>query len=436
VVDEGVTLEDFHAYMPTHTYIFAPTRDMWPGSSVNARIPPIPLFDARGEPLIDKNGNPKQVSPSSWLDRHKPVEQMTWAPGQPEIIRNRLISDGGWIERDGVTTFNLFRPSKPPKGDKAKAGMWSDHVRKVFGNDANHIIYWLAHRVQRPHEKINHALVLGGSQGVGKDTLLEPVKHAIGPWNFAEVSPQVLLGNFTGFLRSVILRVSEARDLGDVDRFKFYDHTKSMTAAPPDVLRVNEKHLREYYVVNVTGVIITTNHKTDGIFLLADDRRHFVAWSELTRDDFKLDYWNALWRWYADGGNGHVAAYLSAIDLAPFDPKAPPPKTDAFWAVVDSSRPAEDAEFADVLEQLGNPDAITIARITSEAPAGFAAWLNDRKNRKAIGHRLGECGYEPIRNDLNKKGLWRVNGTRQVIYAKSALSVRDRFAAAQKLAGE
>lgn len=81
------------------------------------------------------------------------------------------------------------------------------------------------------------------------------------------MSPQHVLGNFNGFLKSVILRVSEARDLGEVDRFKFYDHSKALTAAPPDVLRVNEKNLREHYVPNITGVIITTNHKTDGIFL-------------------------------------------------------------------------------------------------------------------------------------------------------------------------
>ena len=37
---------------------------------------------------------------------------------------------------------------------------------------------------------------------------------------------------------------------------------------------------KEYNVLNLSGVIITTNHKTDGIYLPADDRRHFVAWSE------------------------------------------------------------------------------------------------------------------------------------------------------------
>ena len=68
-------------------------------------------------------------------------------------------------------------------------------------------------------------------------------------------------------MKSVILRVNEARDLGEVDRFAFHDHMKLYIAAPPDVLRVDEKNLREYSLINCCGVIITTNYKTDGIFL-------------------------------------------------------------------------------------------------------------------------------------------------------------------------
>jgi hypothetical protein len=41
---------------------------------------------------------------------NKPVEQMTWTPGESMLIQNRLISDGGWIERKGATCFNLYRP--------------------------------------------------------------------------------------------------------------------------------------------------------------------------------------------------------------------------------------------------------------------------------------------------------------------------------------
>ena len=141
--------------------------------------------------------------------------------------------------------------------------------------------------MQRPFDKINHALVLGGEQGIGKDTLLEPVKHAVGPWNFQEVSPLQLLGRFNGFVKSVILRVSEARDLGEMNRFSFYDHTKVYAAAPPDTLRVDEKYLREYYVFNCLGLIITTNHKTDGVYLPPGDRRHYVAWSQRKKEEFR-----------------------------------------------------------------------------------------------------------------------------------------------------
>jgi len=203
----GVSLDDFYAYMPAHSYIYAPTREMWPSASVNARL-------ASPE---------KDMSASSWLDRQRAVEQMTWAPGLPMLIANRLVSEGGWIERKGVTCFNLYRSPMIKLGNPVKVGPWLDHVRRVFGDDADPIVKWLAHRVQRPAEKINRALVLGGAQGIGKDTMLEAVKMAVGPWNFSEVSPQQLLGRFNGYLKSVVLRVSEARDLGDVDRFQFYE---------------------------------------------------------------------------------------------------------------------------------------------------------------------------------------------------------------------
>jgi hypothetical protein len=242
---EGVTLDDFVAYMPAHSYIYTLTREMWPAPSVNARIPPVLLVDDDGKPILDNKGNRQYRAANAWLDKNRAVEQMTWAPGEPMQIEGRLVANGGWLRRDGVVCFNLYRAPTIEPGDAKAARPWLDHIHKVFENDANHIITWLAHRKQKPQEKINHALVLGGLQGIGKDTLLEPVKYAVGPWNFNEVSPNQIAGRFNGFLKSVILRVNEARDLGEGNRFQFYDHMKAYTAAPPDVLRVDEKHLRE-----------------------------------------------------------------------------------------------------------------------------------------------------------------------------------------------
>ncbi len=115
---------------------------------------------------------------------------------------------------------------------------------------------------------------------------------------------------------------------------------KSYTAAPPDVLRVDEKNLREHSVPNVCGIVITTNYQ-DALYLPADDRRHLVTWSDLSKADFPDNYWNDLWAWFYGGGHSHVAAYLHELDITKFDPKAPPPKTDAFWVAVEAGRAPE-----------------------------------------------------------------------------------------------
>lgn len=433
--DSGVQLKDFVAYMQSHDYVYLPAGDFWPAARVNARVSPVPVMNAKGKQTT--------ISASEWLARNAPVEQMTWAPGLPQLVHDKLVSDGGWIERQGVTVLNLYRPPRPLQGDPAKAEPWIDHIQTIYPDEGAHIIKWLAHRVQRPQEKINHGLVLGGVPGIGKDTLLEPVKHAVGAWNFKEASPKQVLGRFNGFLKSVVLRISEAKDMGEFDRFTFYDHMKTLLAAPPDVLRVDEKNLREHDVFNVTGPIMTTNHRTDGVYLPADDRRHLVAWSEARQEDFGPEYWNERWRWYESAGFGHVAAYLQTLDISGFDPKAPPKKTEAFWAIVNANRSSEDAELDDALDQLGDHaglgerlKAVTLDMIIINATEGLAEWLRDRKNRRAIPHRLERCGYIPVRNADAADGLFKVKGRRQTVYGRADLSIRDRLEAATRLARE
>lgn len=428
---EAVTIDDFWAYMPEHRYLYIPTGALWPLASVNGRLPPI----ATGR--TDRQGKPVYLKPATWLDRNRPVEQMTWCPGEPQLIEDRLPADGGWQEKPGARTFNLYIPPPRVEGATGEAGPWWDHLRSVYGKeDAAHITRWLAHRAQRPGEKVNHALVLGGAQGIGKDTILEPVRTAVGPWNFLDVSPGVVLGRFNSYVKSVVLLISEARDLGDIDRYAFYEHTKVLTAAPPATLRCDEKNLREYPVPNVCGVIITTNHRLNGLYLPEDDRRHYVAWSERTKEEFSEDYWRELWGWYDAGGREAVAATLLAVDLSKFDAKAPPPRTAAWKALVNADRAPEDSDLSDVLEALGWPEVVTIEDVAAHPLAGFefAGWLRDRKNSRSIPHRFERAGYVAVDNSGQQDGRWKVAGKNVTLYGRACLSVRDRIAAARRYA--
>src|SRR5690349_7548776 len=87
-----------------------------------------------------------------------------------------------------------------------------------------------------------------------------------------------------------------------------------------------------------------------------------------------------LWGHYENGGLRHVAAFLRQHDISSFDPKAPPPKTPAFWAIVDANRPAEEAELADAIDKLGEVDAFTLQQLVNvTTDGGLADWLTDRK---------------------------------------------------------
>jgi hypothetical protein len=278
---------------------------------------------------------------------------------------------------------------------------------------------------------------MGGFQGVGKDTIIEPVKYAVGPHNFAEVSPKQAMGRFNGFVKSVILRVSEAHDLGEANRYALYEAMKTYTAAPPDVLRCDEKHIGEYAVPNVSGVIFTTNHKIGGLYLPEDDRRHFVAWCDLTRHDFTKAYWNKLYGWYdLDGeqqGLRDVAAFLMQRNISGFNPKAPPRQTDAFWEIVDVSRSSESTDVADALDEMGWPDAFTIEMMAVKASPDLADFLRDQANRATIPHRMQEAGYAAIRNLSSADGRWKVGGKNRIIYAKVKLSNAERMKAAARV---
>jgi hypothetical protein len=441
--ESEIKLSNFHAYLPQHSYIYIPTRDLWPAVAVNAVVPSIPLFNLDGSPQME-NGKQKRMRATMWLDKKQSVQQMTWAPGEPMLIRERLISEGGWFDHPGASCFNLYRPPTIKHGDPTKATRWVDHVKKVYPEDWDHMIKWLAHHVQHPEIKVNHSIVIGGQVGVGKDTLLAPAVQAVGPWNCAEISPEDLFGSFNGYLKAVLLRVSEARDMGDVSKFQLYERMKTTGAAPPDVLRVNEKHLKEHHIVNIVGAIITTNYKTEGIYLPADDRRHYVAWSDVMPSAFDSHpgagdasvYFDAMWRWYEkEGGFQDIAAYLATLDLSDFNPKSPPLKTPAFLAIVDANRPGEEAEIMDALDTLNNPPAITFDCLITGASGNLAAFLLERKNRKVVSHRIIGAGYEIVRNDNAKTdGLWVVNGARKTIYAKKSLAIPERVEAAQQLA--
>jgi hypothetical protein len=445
VEPDGDNLGDFFAFAPQHTFIELVSRKPWPAISIDNRLPIQALVDEDGQlvraaPVIGKNGKPKGdpdgdpvlLKPSVWLDQNRSINGITWAPGMPLIVFDKVIAESvGWIDAPGKATFNTYRAPVPEKCDPRKAGPWLKLVRKVYGRHARRIVQWFAYRVQRPDVKINHGLVFGGVPGIGKDTIIEGVREAVGGWNIRDASPLDMFEKYNGYAKAVLLRINESRDTGEQSQHAFYNKMKTYLAAPPPTLTVNEKYITHDDIPNVCGGIITTNYKETGLFLPPDDRRNYVQWSERQPGDFKPTdfqprnfatqqanptYWDWIWDWYETrNGYAHVAAYLRQLDISKFNAKAPPPKTEAFWAIVNANRSHEENELAEVLAIMGNLSAVTLSQIL-KAPmpsTKLQEWLNDSRNRRVIPKHMKTAGYESVHNPDNANGLDRRGKRRQ-----------------------
>jgi hypothetical protein len=76
---------------------------------------------------------------------------------------------------------------------------------------------------------------------------------------------------------------------------------------------------------------------------------------------------------------------------------------------------------------------VCLDAIVTKAKPEFKNWLQDPKNRKAIPHRLRQCGYARVRNDNRVDGYWLIGKERRVINAKYDLSLKEQIAAAEAL---
>ena len=188
----GVALEDFVAYMPTARLHIQAVPGVLGRIKCQLRVCRAwKCWTQTVSPNWTNSAKVITISASAWLDQQRAGRANDMGPGladadqRPPRCRRRL---------DRAAGCHLLQPlpaAALAPGDAAEARpLARPRPRSLIPTTP--IISSTGWRIgcSGRQEKINHALVLGGEQGIGKDTLLEPVKHAVGPWNFDEVSPQ------------------------------------------------------------------------------------------------------------------------------------------------------------------------------------------------------------------------------------------------------
>lgn len=229
----------------------------------------------------------------------------------------------------------------------AHAAVWWQHLRGagtpeepglglVGGVDsAWHLVRTMAFQAQYPEVKVNHAVLLGGGTGIGKDWVLWPLLELFGAENTVTVGMKTLRSGYDPDVSAAkVMRIPEL-NMGSKDGEQLVDDLKPFCAAPPDRLPLTLKYAKGISVPNVAQLWCTTNHR-DSLAVDGDDRRWWMEWG--TAKGQGEAFWVDMWRWMTepvvpgpDGamytGGEAVAGFLLGLDVSGYNPGARPPVT-------------------------------------------------------------------------------------------------------------
>ena len=241
------------------------------------------------------------------------------------------------VARDGDVYGNRWRDARPQSvpGD---AQPWLDHVALLIPDERErqHLLDMMAFKVQNPTIKINHAVLHGGDEGCGKDTMWAPFIWAIcGPGlkNRGLVDNDSISSAWGYHLESEVLIINELKEADAKERRALANKLKPLIAAPPEMLPINRKGLHPYMMLNRMFVLAFSNDPVP-ISLPSQDRRWFCVWSHAPR--MNEDDATRLWKYFQDGGFAAVAHMLQTRDVSAFNPAATPFMTDFKINLVES----------------------------------------------------------------------------------------------------
>ena len=320
------------------------------------------------------------------------------AMGAPALVGiTYSAGDDVLVTRDGDVFGNRWRDARQPAGG-GDVTMWLDHCAALIPLDVerDHIFDVMACKYQRPNIKINHAVLHGGDEGCGKDTLWAPLLWAVcGPsLRNRGILDNDTLGSQWGYqLEAEIIILNELKEPDARERRALANRLKPIIAAPPEMLSINRKGLHPYDMVNRCLVLAFSNDPVP-ISLASQDRRWFCVWSSAPRMTPAAA--ERIWQWYKAGGFAAVAGWLARRDVSRFNPSAAPAMTEFKQNLIEHGMSMAESYLVEMLRGrqgefnagvIGSPFHAVCDRLSGAAPGGV------KVPQAALLHALKEAGW-------------------------------------------
>lgn len=272
---------------------------------------------------------------------------ITYAPGEDVLVA-----------RDGLVYANRWVNHRPDMSDSdlipdADVSLWLDHCRDLVPepDELEHVLNVMAFKVQAPNVKINHAVLHGGDEGCGKDTMWAPLLWAIGgphQYNRSIIETKQLESQWGYGLEAEVVVLNELKEPEARERRALANKLKPIIAAPPETITINRKGLHPYEMINRLFVLAFTNDPVP-ISIPSQDRRWFCVWSRAPRlPESKAQ---RIWKWFRSGGFEKIAAWLHQRDVSAFNPAAIPPVTEWKLNMVEHGMSMTESHVVDLIRR-------------------------------------------------------------------------------------
>jgi hypothetical protein len=266
------------------------------------------------------------------------VDQLKYMPGAAGVVvrDSRGVVFGNTYMDDGVVAVD---------GDSS---ILQEHFQFLLPNqegERDHLLNAMAHTLQRPEQKLRHAILIKGGQGTGKSTIATIWARMLGESNCVSVGKDELESTFQGGIYNRQLAVFEELFLKGCDR---YNELKDFIS--DDAKRAQKKNVDFYTARTPFAILALSNKELPILIPEANDRRWFVIESSAQlRDE---GYYKRL---HGDGMMqlGAFKKWLLDRDISEFSPNAPPPMTEAKRSMIQKSQTPLERMLPEILDELG-----------------------------------------------------------------------------------
>jgi Primase C terminal 2 (PriCT-2)/Family of unknown function (DUF5906) len=326
---------------------------------------------------LNSNGVPTNASAlmRRYGLRHT-VNSQGFFPGQPVLYTE-----------NGKSYVNLYtEPAAMLVPTQQEGDMVADLWNYLFPRPEDqafgtYLLKFYAHVVQKPAIKITSApLMISKEFGTGKTTAMFDIPKAlVGTDNSKLVSNKVLRSSFSDYITgSQFLHFDEVHINGKWDSDDTANSLKNLVTGTS--VEIHPKGLKPYNIPNRIFITATSNYE-DAITLPSNDERRWgIYYLEPTRQltlEERKAYFKTFHDWLnGPRGPGVLRHIFNSIPISDFNPHAPPPITEAKYAMVQRSQQTEVQLIIDAFKHDRGPfykDLFTTEDV--------GQWLNSETSR-------------------------------------------------------